>query len=193
MWRYGKLTTRQPDNPVEYYREQRWKSADNKSIYQVSICKISIYSISIYHSRSLKLSFQYLFWEDFRYFCNISHLHYFYHLHYFPPPPARLSGDPVMQNRVSSVSALSKNPEVIRKVHLGEQFTYVRQLLEKSALITRRCWRDCPESRSHKAWYPTKVYWFSVIFKDNLETLSLAEACLSFPECSEQFFGSLET
>ena len=34
---------------------------------------------------------------------------------------------------------------------------------------------------------------FPVIFKDNLETLSLAEACLSFPECSEQFFGSLET
>ena len=45
----------------------------------------------------------------------------------------------------------------------------------------------------HKAWFPTKVHWFSVIFKDNLKTLSLAEACLSFPECSEQFFGSLET
>ena len=34
---------------------------------------------------------------------------------------------------------------------------------------------------------------FSVIFKDNLETLFLAVACLSFPECSEQFLGSLET
>ena len=34
---------------------------------------------------------------------------------------------------------------------------------------------------------------FPVIFKDNLETLFLAEACLSFPECSEQFWGSLET
>ena len=34
---------------------------------------------------------------------------------------------------------------------------------------------------------------FPVIFKDNLETLFLAEACLSFPECSEQFLGSLET
>ena len=34
---------------------------------------------------------------------------------------------------------------------------------------------------------------FPVIFKDNLETLFLAEACLSFPECSEQFLRSLET
>ena len=33
---------------------------------------------------------------------------------------------------------------------------------------------------------------FPVIFKDNFETF-LAETCLSFPECSEQFFGSLET
>ena len=38
-----------------------------------------------------------------------------------------------------------------------------------------------------------KVHWFSVIFKDNLEALFLAEACLSFPECFEQFLGSLET
>ena len=34
---------------------------------------------------------------------------------------------------------------------------------------------------------------FPVIFRDNPETLFLAEACLSFPECSEQFWGSLET
>ena len=36
------------------------------------------------------------------------------------------------------------------------------------------------------------VDWFPVIFKDNLETIFLAEACLSFTECSEQFFWSLD-
>ena len=41
--------------------------------------------------------------------------------------------------------------------------------------------------------FRTEVHQFSVNFKGNLETLSFAEACLSFPECSEQFFGSLET
>ena len=47
--------------------------------------------------------------------------------------------------------------------------------------------------RENKACFPTKTHWFSVVFKDNLETRSRAEACLSFTECSEQCFGSLET
>ena len=51
-------------------------------------------------------------------------------------------------------------------------------------------WNFWKSKHSYKAWFPTKVYWFSVIF---LETLSLAEACSSFTECSEQLFGSLET